>query len=109
APPGPPSDASPAAGAAIVINWSGVPVAEEMIGSLIRQQIGAITESFHVAGGEQDPADDDRLIDRIAKLSTTSLVVVLVKSWEPPMGELTDFLANLRSAMGKGRTITVLP
>jgi hypothetical protein len=109
APPGSPSDASPAAGTAIVINWSGVPVVEEMIGSLIRQQIGAKTEAFHVAGGEQDPANDDHLIDRIANLSTTSRVVVLVKSWEPPMGELVDFLANLRSAIGKGRTITVLP
>ncbi len=36
-------------------------------------------------------------------------VVLLVKGWEPPIGELTDFVEELRAAIGPGPILRLLP
>jgi hypothetical protein len=36
-------------------------------------------------------------------------VAVLVKSWEPPLLELQDFLRALRDAVGDGRVVALVP
>ena len=43
-----------------------------------------------------------------AAASGSGPVALLVKSWEPPLGELVDFLCDLREATGDGRPIGVL-
>ncbi len=36
-------------------------------------------------------------------------IMLLVKSWEPPMAEFKDFIHDLRQQVGKGRPVAVVP
>ncbi|NBC11111.1 MAG: DUF2868 domain-containing protein [Planctomycetes bacterium] len=61
------------------------------------------------AGGKTSVAGDRAVIEAAASRAGDGAVGVLVKAWEPPMGELLDFLRALREALGDGVEVTVLP
>lgn len=65
---------------------------------------------LRAGGGSLD--DDRRAAEAAAELSTHrphGTVLVVVKSWEPPVLDLTDFLTDLRRALGPHRPISVMP
>lgn len=63
------------------------------------------------AGGRASLADDDRALNRIAEhLGTRSgAVILLVRCWEPPTGELQDFLESARGIWPNGSRIALVP
>lgn len=88
-----------------VINWSAVPVADEVL-----------SESFphaarYAAGGAASVAEDEARVREIAATDGPSGdVLVLVKGWEPPLMEFVDFAKSLRAALPpESAEILVLP
>jgi hypothetical protein len=86
----------------VVVNWAGVPVADDAVRTRFTAASAVVA-----AGGEQVDADR-RAIERVAGESDAT-AVILARSWEPPLMDLIDFLASLRVAMGDGRAIRVMP
>lgn len=67
-------------------------------------------------GGEQSPAADRAAIAALASGawdpaagSAAPPVAVLVAAWEPPVAECLDCLRELRTALGRGAAVSVLP
>ena len=63
------------------------------------------------AGGRSTLEDDRGVIRAAARYAARSsdrvAVALRVKAWEPPLGELLDFLRELRGALGQGTPIEV--
>ncbi len=89
-----------------LINWAQVPVNEAAADRLLADHLGAAPVQRWAAGGERTMADDAAVIERA---EDAGAVVMLVRAWEPPMAEVTDFLAQLRAAMQRARPIVVVP
>lgn len=98
----PPSEAAPPAGAeappaACALAWAEAPAPE-----------GALP-----VGGRRSLAEDRSAASAAAERASSAgpgvAVRVFVKAWEPPVLEFTDFLADLREALGRGRRVQVTP
>ncbi|HLV77629.1 MAG TPA: DUF2868 domain-containing protein [Marinobacter sp.] len=64
------------------------------------------------AGGQASLAEDDHVVNELAgHLATAQApsVVVLTRSWEPPTGELYDFLSLARQRWPARSTVVLLP
>lgn len=64
------------------------------------------------AGGRASLADDQAALADIAECVTESLepaVVVVTRSWEPPTGELEDFLTSARELWPTGTRVALVP
>jgi hypothetical protein len=92
----------PADGAAVAINWSGVDIDEAQLPQRLQLAIDRTLQ----AGGANTPADDARVVDAARDARR---IVILVRAFEPPMGEFVDFVAALRDAIGDGKAIEVVP
>lgn len=74
---------------ALVVAWAGAAEAG------LPQALAAQASSIYRAGGRATLADDEATLARIKEqLQATDehTVIVLTRSWEPPTGELQDFL-----------------
>lgn len=88
----------------VIINWADVPAGREILTGKLKDL------PLHQAGGSSSLEADSNLIKTLGASPTgSSAVLILVKSWEPPLAEFTDFLAALRTSIGDGREIIVLP
>ena len=93
----------------MLINWSNFELAEKPF--LIElQQAGrfSIKETYE-AGTNCQLDEDARVIQTIAKTGAKVPVGILVKSWEPPLGELADFIEDLRAATSPELAVRLLP
>ncbi len=90
-----------------VINWSSVPIDEvQTLSSLLRCTITAVYQ----AGGSRTVEQDKQVIDQFGRLNLKDeIILLLTRSWEPPMLELVDFVKQLRETSGEGIAIAVLP
>ncbi len=63
------------------------------------------------AGGSASLADDDQALHRIADHLKTraGAVILLVRCWEPPTGELQDFLESARSTWPTTTRVALVP
>ena len=64
------------------------------------------------AGGRASLAEDDQVLATLARElagKTPPAVVLVTRSWEPPTGELHDFLDQARERWPSGTTLTILP
>ncbi len=86
--------------------WSGVPIAEDAVGALVRETVGAEV-AVVLDGGAGASRGDAELVAALAADAAAPLL--LVKAWEPPILEVLDLLEELRAACGEGRPILVLP
>ncbi|MFO7652997.1 MAG: DUF2868 domain-containing protein [Candidatus Krumholzibacteriia bacterium] len=93
--------------AAVVIAWAGAAGRREAVEPWLAAEVGATVHRWHEAGGTRSLADDAQV--RSAAGSADGDLVVLVKAWEPPTGDLLDFLRDLRAEAGQTRPIHVLP
>ncbi len=95
--PDPPDPEEDAADAAVTLSWAEAPAPEDAL----------------PVGGRRSLADDRAAVaaaaDRAASAANGAAVRVHVKAWEPPVLEFTDFLADLRDALGRGRAVRVTP
>lgn len=89
------------------INWSGVLLTDAQLADLARAEFGIAIACTLPAGGERSLEEDRATVTAASEWGGG--VMLVVKAWEPPRGEINDFLEQLRSAMGKGRSILVLP
>ncbi len=87
-------------GEATIIRWA--ELAEE---ASLRAALGE-GGTFYDAGGRRSLVEDSALVDELA--SRSGVVVLCVRGYEPPVLEVTDFLAELREAIGRARSICVL-
>ncbi|MFW6059799.1 MAG: DUF2868 domain-containing protein [Phycisphaeraceae bacterium] len=100
------SDWPRADGPVCVIDWAQVPVDDE----LLTRQLGAAPQGKLEAGGARSVEEDAQAIERAAEVvREAGMVVMLVRAWEPPMAEVTDFLVQLRGKLPHGRPIVVVP
>jgi len=99
----------PCLGPAYVINWSEtpLPVEEEPVGGLLGEQFGCPIDGVLPAGGLATCEDDDQVVQKLA--GAAGDVFVVVKAWESPIGDFTDFLKKLRQGMGEGRMVYIVP
>lgn len=60
------------------------------------------------AGGRRGIADDQQAIDAVARADTAQ-VLVLVKAWDTAFGDISDFLVELRKAIGPDTPLLITP
>jgi hypothetical protein len=97
--------AAPAPGArCAALIWAGFPLASAE--SL--QRVGLVATSLQRAG-EGALEADAAAIAALRRAPRDELVAVVVKAWEPPVLELQDFLRALRTALGAGRVVALVP
>ena len=87
------------------VRWSGLTASESDVLRLLGTLGGDVAEVLD--GGAGSGRSDRELCDRLA--SDEAAPALLVKSWEPPLGEFLDWLAELRERLGDGRVVFVLP
>jgi hypothetical protein len=92
-----------------VVDWSAVVDDETQAREWLRQSAGVNAISWNRAGGALPIEQDARTIDDVAEQAGGVDVLVLVKSWEPPMAELFDFLRELRAQVPQERMILIAP
>lgn len=87
-----------------VINWASLPIE----GSVLAAFFG--TERILHAGGGSTLAHDKEVARGVAmSRGESDSVAIVVKAWEPPLLEFVDFVHALRSALGRGPEIVVVP
>jgi hypothetical protein len=87
-----------------VLAWAGFPLDVET--SLA---CAGLVASSVARAGEGALAADAAAIESLRRAPEAQAIAVLVKAWEPPLGELLDFLRALRSALGDGRLVALVP
>ncbi len=93
----------------ILINWSRFELTEEPFLVAI-QQVGQFSiKASYEAGTNCSLDEDSQVIQSIAETGGEEPIGILVKSWEPPLGELADFIEELRGAVSPERAILLLP
>jgi hypothetical protein len=97
-------------GAAVaVIDWSEA-VPDEATGrEWLSRDAGVSVATWQAAGGALPPERDRRTIEDVAAPDGPGRIVVLVKAWEPPVGDLFDFLRELRAHLERDRMVMVAP
>ncbi len=95
--PEPAEPEEPATDAVVTLSWAEAPAPDDAL----------------PVGGRRSLAEDRAAVasaaDRLGSAPKTAAVRVHVKAWEPPVLEFTDFLADLREALGRGRPVRVTP
>ncbi|MBN2506647.1 MAG: DUF2868 domain-containing protein [Verrucomicrobia bacterium] len=97
------------AGAVCVINWGGVEVDDGVLQERIRESWRRPVAGLFHAGGRMAVEADAQTIAHVAALPDQPAVALLVKSWEPPVLDVADFLHDLRGALGAARPVLVVP
>ncbi|ADJ27769.1 DUF2868 domain-containing protein [Nitrosococcus watsonii] len=92
-----------------LVNWAGINLAENQLENALRVAMAVKIDQVLHAGGKSPIEQDQRVIGKLQASEDTMAIVVAVKSWEPPLLDLLDFLEALRSALGPQRLITVIP
>lgn len=92
----------------VAIDWGATGLDAETFGPWLQQAWGGILQGYFAAGGSRS-LDQDRKVLRSVAASPPGPVLLLVKSWEPPMAEFNDFLRDLRRALDPVRPIAVVP
>jgi hypothetical protein len=63
------------------------------------------------AGGRASLSDDDQTLNRISEhlKNRSKAVILLVRCWQPPTGELQDFLETARGTLPNGSRVALVP
>jgi uncharacterized protein DUF2868 len=88
------------------VGWSGLALDADRAAALVRDAIGSELAGF-TSGGAGSAHRDSELVAELAAAGDPP--ALLVKAWEPPLGEFVDWLGELRTAIGAGAPIFVLP
>jgi hypothetical protein len=96
----------PVTGSAAAVIWEGSTSAERAR-DYARRHLGVEIHTL-VEAGVGAPAADRSALERLAA-EASSTVLVLTPAWEPPLLELVDTLAELRTLVGKAVSIVVVP
>jgi len=63
------------------------------------------------SGGSASLSDDDQTLSRISEhlKNRSKAVILLVRCWQPPTGELQDFLETARGTWPRGSRVALVP
>lgn len=89
-----------------VINWAAAPVDHAYLSARFP------TAPVFPAGGGSPLEADTAAIHQVAQAlrqNPGGEIAILVRAWEPPLHELFDFLRDLRQAVGRERTLVIVP
>jgi hypothetical protein len=92
---------------AVVVSWAAAAAegtARPWVAGMSTMEVTAWLE----AGGARTPDQDEAVVAQVAA-DGEAAILVLVKAWEPPMGEVLDFLTALRRASRPDRSLLVAP
>jgi hypothetical protein len=92
---------------AVVVSWAAAAdegAARPWVAGMSTMDVTAWLE----AGGARTPDQDEAVVAEVAA-DGEAAILVLVKAWEPPMGEVLDFLTALRRASRPDRSLLVAP
>jgi hypothetical protein len=105
-----PSETGPVPGAScVIINWGDIPISEDRLSQSVRETWGSSSRGVLSAGGAHSLGQDAETIDRAVDLGREGGAIVFVKSWEPPLEDLHDFLTALRAGLPDAVLIVVSP
>ncbi len=90
-----------------VIDWGGTGLSREPLAAWLQDSWQAELADFAEAGGAFSLDHDRQILQRLSDHSGP--VMLLVKSWEPPLAEFKDFLHDLRQQLGSQRPVALLP
>lgn len=104
-----PANADPISvhGTGVAILWGGLHLSDAEAARLVARAAGLTCNSIHRAGVGAALQDDAQTLRAAAALDGP--IAIIVKAWEPPLGELVDFIAQLRHTPGSGRAVLVVP
>ncbi len=88
-----------------VVDWAQASGDADRVGSWLHRN-GVSLNTYHEAGGAQSLQRDSEVIAGLTTPGPT--ITLLVRGWEPPLLEFTDFLLELRDTAGEQRTLVVL-
>jgi len=88
-----------------VVDWAQASGDADRVGSWLHRN-GTVLNSYYEAGGAQPLHGDSKVIKGLATPGPT--IVLLVRGWEPPLLEFSDFLRELHDTTGEQRTLVVL-
>ncbi len=92
------------------INWAATLPSSEGLLAFLQQTFAISVDRTYEAGGANSIEQDTNVIQHIAQSpSSTHSIILAVKSWEPPLLEILDFLQNLRNVLARKQSIIVLP
>lgn len=89
-----------------VIDWAGACADEAAMTGLLAA-MGIRVKAFYPAGGRQSTEADAALGRSLCRQSREG-IGILVRAWEPPTLEVTDFLSALRRQCGDRKPVIVL-
>ena len=93
----------------ILINWSGLELDKNSLMDEI-QALGEFTSKVTFRAGVNCKLEvDEAVIKSVSQLDTNTPISIIVKAWEPPLGELADFIGDLRQPGATQRMIYLLP
>lgn len=87
-----------------LIRWAGAGAPSQTEADSLLAHDGGLIRS---AGGTASLEDDRTVIRELA--TTTDPVILLTRAWEPPTGELADFVRDARAQWSAERLIVLLP
>lgn len=92
--------------APIVLSWAGA--GESQLPHILTQNKHIIAK----VGGRLSLAEDQKTVDQVATQlaqEPSPSVLLVTRSWEPPTGELEDFICNAKELWPKSAHIVVIP
>ncbi len=93
----------------VLINWSSLDLREKPLLEMISQAGHFMVSALYDAGSSCGVDEDLRAVRSVSESDPDEPVGVLVKAWEPPLGELADFLMDLRDGCSRERLIRIIP
>lgn len=91
-----------------IIDWGGTGLEHAGLAVWLGSVWKGHLESVSEAGGSHSINHDQQVLQTLS-VASQGPVVLLVKSWEPPMTEIMDFLKELRQVLKENRPIAVVP
>ena len=102
------ADASlPSADEWTLVNWAEVPVTDDKLCGALLAQTTARVDGPEPAGSPRSVAEDDALVAALGERAAG--VVIFAKGWEPPSGDLADFVSELRDRIDAAQPVVVAP
>jgi len=99
----------PISEALILIDWTGLELKNSQLLDEILKAGQLDMKVMFKAGVNCKLEDDEQVTVSIGKLAADTPIGIIVKAWEPPLGELTDFITDLRKMGSRQRMIYLLP
>ena len=97
-------------GAAVLVRWSRIELAEGQVDRLLREHFDTEARAVFDAGSGHSLEHDAQVREDVAQQLRDlerGQVIVLVKAWEPATMEAMDFMVELRRSVGDGVRVVV--